>query len=135
MPPSPGSAGPNGRARVLVVEDDALQRRVLVRLLRNWGYAIAEAADGAEALRHFREAPERIDLILLDIMLPVLNGVEVARHVHRDAPALPIVACSAAFTGEVEAGLRDAGVVDLLPKPYSADSLQRALAQRLVSAH
>jgi CheY-like chemotaxis protein len=130
-----GQAGPSGPACVLVVEDDPLLRRVLVRLLRGWGYGIVEAADGAEALERFREARGWLGLVVLDIMLPVIDGVQVARHVREAAPSLPILACSAAFTDQVQDDLRAAGVVDFLPKPYSADLLQRAVARSLPAAN
>lgn len=112
---------------VLVVEDDPMLRRVVVKTLLNWGYVIREACDGGEALVEVREAGVTLSVILLDIMLPVLDGVAVARQVLNDRPTLPIVACSAALNEDVMADLRDAGVRHFLPKPYSADSLRESL--------
>lgn len=112
---------------VLVVEDDAMLRRVVVRTLINWGYSILEACDGGVAIDQVRESGLTLSVILLDIMLPVLDGVSVARAVLRDRPTLPIVACSAALNADVEADLREAGVRHFLPKPYTAESLREAL--------
>lgn len=117
---------------VLVVEDDPMLRRVVVRTLKHWGYTIREAPDGGAALDQVGAAEDDLSVILLDIMLPVLNGIEVARRVHRDCPSLPIVACSAAMSDQVEAELRDAGVRHFLPKPYSADSLRDTLQRAMV---
>jgi two-component system sensor histidine kinase ChiS len=120
---------------VLVVEDDPAQRRVLTRLLRIWGYATLEAADGGQAVEVFDADQDTLGLVLLDIMLPVLSGLEVAEHVRQVRPDLPIVACSAALTDAVEAALRELGVNDFLPKPFDASALQSAVARRLPGAH
>lgn len=125
--------GEGSPGRVLVVEDDPMLRRVVVRTLQTWGFVIREAHDGGAALVEVAESGEALNVVLLDVMLPVLNGVEVARRVCRDKPDLPIVACSAALTEQVESDLRDAGVRHFLPKPYSADSLHAMI--RLAMAH
>lgn len=114
-------------ACVLVVEDDPLLRRVVVRLLKSWDYEVIEAPDGFQALDRFREGRGRIAAVLLDIMLPGINGVAVAREVRAEDPSLPIVACSAAFNDGVEADLRGAGVRYFLPKPYSSDALRATI--------
>ena len=112
---------------VLVVEDDEMLRRVLVKTLMSWGYLIREAADGGVALEQYAEAREQIGLVVLDIMLPVLDGVGVAAKILGDRPKLPVVACSAALDDCMRAALMDVGVRHFLPKPYSADSLQSML--------
>ncbi len=117
--------------KVLVVEDDPLLRRVLVRILQTWGYAILEAPDGLSALEHVRAVPNEVSLILLDIMLPLLNGLEVARHVREERPSLPIVACSAALTDEIRDDLMRLGVDVFLPKPYTPESLRTLLISML----
>ena len=85
------------------------------------GIAKAAEADGAFAL------------ILLDIMLPVFDGVEVARQVRARWPKLPILACSAAFSQDVLARLRAFNVNDYLPKPYPAENLHEMI-DRLTAA-
>jgi two-component system, sensor histidine kinase SagS len=116
--------------RVLVVEDDALQRRV--RFLSRWGYDPVEAEDGGVAISKTTEANGAFSLILLDIMLPVCDGVEVARYVSAHWPKLPILACSAAFNDHVVEDLHSANVRDFLPKPYPAENLHE-LVDRLAS--
>lgn len=113
---------------VLVVEDDVLLRRVLVRTLLSWGYVIREAGDGRAAVEQFLDAGGQLNAVVLDIMLPVLDGVSVARRILSDQPTLPVVACSAALDDEMKAALTTAGVRYFLPKPYSADSLQKMLS-------
>ncbi len=114
---------------VLVVEDDSLLRRVIVRLLKGWRFLVIEASDGGIALERFQADGDRLDVILLDIMLPVHNGVEVARSVRETSPNLPIVACSAAFNEDLIQDLRQLGVRYFLPKPFTAESLRATLLQ------
>ena len=112
---------------VLVVEDEPLVAHALVRLLWGWGYTTLEATDGGAALDQVRKAGSQLSLILLDIMLPVLDGVEVARQVRADWPDLPIVACSAALNADLEEDLGRLGVREFLHKPFRVEALRAAL--------
>ncbi len=104
------------RRRVLVVDDEPNIREVLRHYLEVAGYAVAEATTGAEALQSFLTTPP--DLIVLDLMLPGLDGMEVCRHVRRTS-ATPILMLTA--RGEepdrIE-GFR-AGADDYVTKPFS----------------
>jgi CheY-like chemotaxis protein len=122
---------PGGQGRVLLVEDDPLMRRMLARLLHWWSLDVVEAFDGPAALERFQEQDGRFDVVLLDIMLPRLSGVEVARAILGGRPGLPIVACSAAFEPSIVAELKSLGVVQCLEKPFHADALHDALARVL----
>jgi len=113
------------RARtVLIIEDDPLNRKLFRDLLRAKGYEAHAAPDGPSGLELCRQlAP---DLVLLDVQLPGLGGIEVARAISaHDAP--PLMMAISAFAGEAEAArLRDAGCVDCLSKPVAiADFLTR----------
>jgi two-component system cell cycle response regulator DivK len=113
------------RARtVLIIEDDPLNRKLFRDFLRAKGYEAHAAPDGLSGLALCRElAP---DLVLLDVQLPGLGGIEVARAISaEDDP--PLLLAISAFAGETEAAsLRDAGCVDCLPKPVAiADFLTR----------
>jgi two-component system, cell cycle sensor histidine kinase and response regulator CckA len=120
-----GQCGTDGC--VLVVEDDVMLRRAVVKTLHSWGFTIREACDGEVALEQVEDAGDDLRAMLLDIMLPLLDGVAVAERVLVDRPKLPIVACSAALDEEMVARLRAVGVRYFLPKPYSADSLRAML--------
>jgi CheY-like chemotaxis protein len=125
-----GSQTGEGReGRILVVEDDPLLRRVIVKTLQTWGYASVEAPDGVAALEEVERSSGELSVILLDIMLPRLDGLEVARRVGAERPELPIVACSAALTEGLIQDLREAGVRVFLPKPYSAQALRAILVR------
>jgi two-component system response regulator MprA len=112
---------------VLLVEDDPSSRRVMVRLLRRWGYDVIEAPDGLAALDRFHDTQRRFGAVVLDIMLPFLNGVDVARSILAEDPALPIVACSAVLNQNFRAELSDLGIRNFVDKPFDAEQLQAAL--------
>jgi two-component system KDP operon response regulator KdpE len=117
--------------RLLVVEDEEATRRSLASYLRHREYRVDEAACAADALRAWDA--HRPDLILLDLGLPDLDGVEVIRRVRREA-ATPIIILSA--RGEERdriAGL-EAGADDYLGKPFAVDELNariRAVLRRI----
>ena len=81
--------------RILLMEDDEALRGLLARVLRSAGYDVVEAADGASGLAHWREGGA--DLVLTDIHMPDTNGIEVMLELRTFAPALPVIAMSAAI--------------------------------------
>ncbi|HYV48901.1 MAG TPA: response regulator [Myxococcaceae bacterium] len=102
----------NGHARILVVEDDQDVRDTILDLLSDEGVPAAGTADGASALRFLRSAPVKPNLILLDLMMPGVNGLEF-RRLQMEDPSLaniPVVLLSADVTTESTAGvMRAAG--------------------------
>jgi two-component system cell cycle response regulator DivK len=103
--------------KVLVVEDDTDNRRIVVKVLSVEGYQVVEATDGVEALARARE--EHPDLILMDLALPNMDGWEATRRLKSDPAtrAIPVVALTAfAMRGDEEQA-RAAGCDDYLPKP------------------
>lgn len=105
-------------ARVLLVEDNELNRDMLSRRLARQGFDVATAVDGAEALVRARADP-RPDLILMDLSLPVIDGWEVTRRLKRDPDtrAIPVIALTAhAMPGDREQALA-AGCNDFDTKP------------------
>lgn len=119
------------RACVLVVEDDPLLRRMILRILEWWDLDVIEAYDGQVAVDRFREQPARPDAVLLDIMLPRLGGVDVARELHDRRPDLPVIACSAAFEPAIISELNALGVAECIEKPFNAETLRGALGRAL----
>jgi DNA-binding response OmpR family regulator len=118
--------------RILIVEDEAAMRRGLEDVLAAEGYRVLTAADGEKGLE--RAINEKPDLVLLDIMMPRLDGYAVCEELRRLANRVPILMLTA--KGQVEdrvAGL-DAGADDYLVKPFSTDELLarvRALLRRM----
>jgi two-component system, OmpR family, response regulator RpaB len=112
------------KKKILIVDDEAMIRRILSTRLMMVGYDVALAADGVEALEAFRkEAP---DLIVLDVMMPKLNGLEVCEDL-RKVSDVPIIMLTA--LGDVAdriAGLQ-MGADDYLPKPFSPKELEERI--------
>ena len=77
-------------ARILVIEDDDQVRDMLQETLEDAGYEVVVASDGADGITHFRE--KRADLVITDILMPIVNGVEAIRELRKDAPDLKIIA-------------------------------------------
>jgi DNA-binding response OmpR family regulator len=116
---------------ILVVEDDELMADVLVHGLREESYHVARAGDGRAALRQTGDTT--FDLILLDVMLPGMNGFEVARQLRLRGNTVPVLMLSARDAlPDIVTGL-DAGADDYLTKPFSFVELLariRALQRR-----
>lgn len=116
---------------ILVVDDDRAVRESLRRSLSFNGYSVRTAANGLEALSQVLE--ERPDAMVLDVMMPGLDGLEVCRRLRGSGDDLPILVLTARDTvSERVAGL-DAGADDYLPKPFALEELLarvRALLRR-----
>jgi two-component system response regulator MtrA len=102
------------KARILVVDDDEALAEMIGIVLRNDGFEPVFCADGAQALDVFRSA--KPDLVLLDLMLPGMDGIEICTRV-RSESGVPIIMLTArADTADVVKGL-EVGAVDLIVKP------------------
>lgn len=109
------------KAKILVVDDDAAIRQMLELRLSMAGYDVATVADGQDALAFFEE--NQADLVVLDVMLPQINGFQVCQQLRQDS-SIPVVMLSA--LGDIKdriAGL-EAGADDYLVKPFSPRELE-----------
>ncbi len=116
------------KEKVLVVDDDASVRESLRKVLEDAGYVVALAADGKEAVEQFEGG--HVDLLLLDIGLPVKNGWEAFERITNEAPVLPIII----ITGQ--ANQHDmavaAGVGALMEKPLDVTEVLNTMQELLV---
>ncbi|MBC8507573.1 MAG: response regulator transcription factor [Anaerolineales bacterium] len=116
---------------ILVVDDEDTIREVVRRYLEREGFSVQEAADGYEALDAIQEAPP--DLIVLDLMLPGIDGLTITQHIHQDRQ-IPIIMLTA--KGEANDRIRglDLGADDYITKPFSPQevvSRVRAVLRRV----
>lgn len=124
--------------RILLVDDSPDIREVWRLWLTLWGFSVEEAGDGAEALRKARAHPP--DLILMDICLPIVDGLDATRALKSDVltATVPVIALSATHPGLTSA-VFDAGCCCYLPKPLEPDALlvalRTAFAGRATSRH
>ena len=108
--------------KILVAEDEESNFRYVEKLLKKAGFDLFRANNGLEALEYV-EIDNKIDLILMDIKMPVMNGVEATRAIKKIKPAIPIIATTAfAIPGDREVFL-NAGCDDYIPKPIRAGEL------------
>jgi CheY-like chemotaxis protein len=120
--------------RVLVADDDVNLRRILSLFLRNAGYGTLEATDGRHALDLIRS--ERPDAVILDVMMPGMDGFSVCRHVKEspDTRAIPIVMCTAMNRKEDLVTAIRAGAEDYIVKPFTKETvlakIEKVIAQK-----
>jgi two-component system chemotaxis response regulator CheY len=120
-------------ATILVVEDYSDTRELLATLLQRRGYNVIEAEDGVEGL--LKAGWMYPDLIIMDLSLPEMDGVEAARRIHAQAKLsrIPIFVVSAYLTDEVEADVRAAGCVEIFSKPFDPRVLMERVSLTLSS--
>ena len=119
--------------RILVVEDNAEVAKLLELILRRTGYDVSIAEDGIQALERFQE--QQPDLVLLDIMLPRMDGYEVCTRLrqqfHADVPIIMLSSLDSPLDMERS---REAGATDHIAKPFDKDQLLDIIAGYLETA-
>ncbi|MBI2390019.1 MAG: response regulator [Deltaproteobacteria bacterium] len=121
-------------ARLLVIDDDARNRRLLEAILGPEGYDVVEASSGEVALEVLSQGG--IDLVLLDVMMPGIDGIETCRRIRRDSLDLPVVMVTAAADRASRVRAKEAGADDFLTKPVDELELLVRVANLLtVKAH
>jgi signal transduction histidine kinase/ActR/RegA family two-component response regulator len=122
------------RFNVLVVDDNEMNRMVLAAFLTKVGIPFAEAANGHEALELIRGRD--FDLVLLDIQMPDISGIDVATQLHKERKPMPtLIAVTAHAFPEHRQAILEAGFSDLVIKPVIMDDLRRILSQVYQSLH
>jgi two-component system cell cycle sensor histidine kinase/response regulator CckA len=128
--PSAAVPVPRGRGElVLVVDDEAPIRAVCRRTLEAFGYRVIAASDGAEGVALYAEHRRDIAVVLLDMMMPIMDGPATARAMLRMNPNVRIVGASGLADSALSTKALSAGVRQLLAKPYSAETLLQTIAR------
>jgi len=123
--------------RILIVDDEEVLRDVLDAVLRREGFDIVSAATGEEALSKL-DGGEEIDLVILDVMLPGISGIDTLRAIRISNPALPVIVITAfsSIDGAIEAMKQ--GAFHYIPKPFKNEevviTVNKALEQRRLSS-
>lgn len=123
-----------GSRCILIAEDEAPVRELARRVLERDGFQVIAVTNGQEAVAQFKERHGAIDLVLLDMMMPVMDGVAAAAEISRAAPQVPIVGASGITTGTSADEARRCGVQSFLPKPYTIESLLSTVHEALEAA-
>ena len=125
-PREAGTEVPPGTETVLVADDEEIPRNLLCDVLRSLGYTTLPAASGEEAIEILRYAPGKVDLAIVDRIMPGMDGVETVARLRAIRPNLPTVLCSGTSDAEgTPAGAGPDGFDDFLQKPYERETLAR----------
>lgn len=117
--------------KILVVDDDASVRGVLVRFLKKLGYAVAEAADGAAGLEAVKN--DSPSLVLLDIQMPKMTGIEFLREARKLRPELAVIMVTGQGDEEVAQEAMKLGAVDYVSKPLDFGYLETSVKAKLAT--
>jgi DNA-binding response OmpR family regulator len=119
-----------GRGKLLLVEDESVLRRLIAEFLRGEGFEVIEAADGPQGASLYAGYGP-FDLVLLDLNLPMMSGVDVCRRIKGLRPQQPVLICSAAILDWHVAELQDLNVDQFLTKPYHPLDLLNRIASEM----
>jgi len=126
-----GSPMPGTGYLVLLVEDDEMVRRLASRSLRAVGYEVVEAGDGDEALRVFQGRADDVDLVLSDVVMPRMGGVELARALREIRPSVRVLLMSGYPNPREGRGAAIPAGEDLIQKPFSPSALRARVQERI----
>jgi CheY-like chemotaxis protein len=113
--------------QILIIDDDAVMRRIFERTLTFAGYSVRSACDGREGIAMLHAAPA--DLIVTDIFMPNQEGLETIMEIRKSLPQVPIIAISGGYlaSNSMLFIARQVGAVQVLKKPFKADTLVHAV--------
>lgn len=133
--PTPVQPGAIHQGRILVVDDNRMNRIKLAHMLQEQGHTVALAADGNEALQLLRQGPgdQRFDVVLLDLLMPELDGFQVLETIKGDPALRDLVVIVISALDEMESIVRciELGAEDFLPKPFEPVILRARLKTSL----
>ena len=126
-------SGHETKGRVLIVDDEPDVRKVVKMTLTKAGYDVIEAEDGEQAIAAIKEGenPLLLSVIISDIRMPKINGVEAIHYFQQQWPRVPLIVLTGFPDIEMAIGFLKTGVVDYLVKPVEKDTLTNAVAKAL----
>jgi DNA-binding NtrC family response regulator len=119
-------------ARVLVADDEPNLRRVLIAILRREGYEVVQAADGADAIEALSQP---IDVVITDLKMPRVDGMEVLRHASVHHPSVPVIMITAFGTVDNAVAAVKAGAFDYIEKPFEQEQIRLIVNKAVKQAH
>jgi len=120
-----------GTGRVLVVDDEDGVREVAADLLSSLGYEVTTAGDGRTAVNEFRRSADKVDVVLLDLAMPGMDGRECFRAMKAIDPGVKAVLCTGYGFNVAAQQLLDEGMLSIVAKPYELERLSDAIAQAM----
>jgi two-component system, NtrC family, response regulator AtoC len=119
-------------ARILVADDEPNLRRVLTAILRREGYDVVQAADGAEAIDLLADP---VDVVITDLKMPRIDGMEVLRHASQQLPHVPVIMITAFGTVDNAVAAVKAGAFDYIEKPFEQEQIRQIVNKAVAQAN
>jgi hypothetical protein len=130
-PSNPAALAKGKGETILVVDDEESIRKTLTAILKNYGYNVLSAADGAQAARLFAIHRNQINLVLTDLAMPGMDGIALAEALKKLAPQIKIIVSTGFGQSQAIPRLNSLGVQAVLQKPYTAEAVLLTLRQTL----
>ena len=111
--------------KILIADDETLQREILAEMVAGWGHSVVLAVNGEQTLARART--ESFDLVLLDVFLPDMNGLELIPLIRELQPDIRVITLTGASSRELERRLRECGITYYMAKPFQREELQSVL--------
>ena len=123
----------SGEGRILVMDDEPDIRKIVRMTLEKAGYQVLEAEDGEKAIQVLNTGENRmmLDVIICDIRMPKINGVEAITYFQKEYPRVPLIVLTGFPDTEMATSLLRSGVVDYLVKPVEGEKLKAAVAKAM----
>lgn len=112
---------------ILIVDDEPFLVRLNKRQLENEGYRVSVSTESLEALKEFQKSPEVFDLLLTDLTMPGMSGLELIKAVLKESPNLPVIVLTGLVDEDTEERLFDLGVAEIVTKPVMEGELITAV--------
>lgn len=125
----------NGKAKILVIDDDKDIREIIKLLLEALGYKIFTAENGSDAIDIFKEKNNEIDLVLLDMMIPEMDSEQIFLALKKIKPDVKTVLSSGYKKNSKAEKIIDKGVLGFIQKPYHLDELSNVISDVIKKSH
>jgi CheY-like chemotaxis protein len=134
-PPPVVAEDPNisGSELIFIIEDETMLLNIVRTHVESFGYRVLVAQDGEEALKIFKEQHENIDVVLSDLGLPKIDGMQLFREFKKLQPDIPFIVASGFFDAKMHSQLEEGGVSAIITKPYEMEKLLRTIRSVLRS--
>lgn len=122
---------PRGSERILFVDDEKSITYISREMLSDLGYTVTPAAGSVEALEIFRQSPNDFDLVVTDLAMPIMSGLELAREIRATRSDIPVILSTGTHDSDVAAQAKKLGVSGFIAKPFKKAELARAVREIL----
>jgi two-component system response regulator HydG len=121
----------NDKKSILIVDDD-IAHRTMLRILLGWEYEIVEADSGFKAIEKIQNAA--FDLVLMDVCMPEISGVEALGRIKATNPKVPVIMMTAYSSAETANRAMEKGAYDYITKPFDFDNLRSTIEKAIAHA-